>query len=293
MYALRKTLGRRIFKDLLGQANHFLITVLVGLDGVNEGAIEKRGEFSTAWNPRDVKRSAARSRLFVLDLGLIRAIDALDTYMMRSVRKPSAIGSEKFQAAMDGTVQSVHNRLLVFDAHLPSLPCELLFTLELAIQWRNKRVHSLETKDKLGNEKKKALREQAEYFRTEYSGLEIDDLIKNFEKGNEPTFKEAASVIRMCHRAVEHYDGHLLKQLDVEKYIQSSVIQQINQDGLSVRSFCTKTWSRPNSAARAKRVLRFVGVSEVTEISGREVPDSFVDQFQNMTLAEAIVYLSE
>src|SRR4051812_20576999 len=84
MYELKRTQARAAFKDLLGQANHFLITLLVGLGAVRDGVATLDDEFRTSWSPHDVKRSAERSRQFALDLSLVRAIDALDTYMMHA-----------------------------------------------------------------------------------------------------------------------------------------------------------------------------------------------------------------
>ena len=120
MFELNRTQARWAFKDLLGQANHFLITILVGLDGVRSGEVTLHPEFRTSWNPQNVARSAERSRIFVMDLALIRSIDALDTYMMMSARKPTAIGDRALVAAMDGSGRSIARRLDAFDAHLQS-----------------------------------------------------------------------------------------------------------------------------------------------------------------------------
>ena len=56
MFELTRTDARATFKDLLGQANHFLITILVGLNGVRSGATQIDEEFRTSWNARSVRR---------------------------------------------------------------------------------------------------------------------------------------------------------------------------------------------------------------------------------------------
>ena len=54
------------FKKNIGQANHFLITVLVGLDGLEDHEeINIRSSFRTTWNPKNRFASIARSREFV------------------------------------------------------------------------------------------------------------------------------------------------------------------------------------------------------------------------------------
>ena len=90
-YDLKRTQARAAFKELLGHANHFLITILVGLNGVKCGTVKHDDEFRAAWNPRDAKASAERSRLFALDLALVRAVDSLATYMVRC-RRPLCAG---------------------------------------------------------------------------------------------------------------------------------------------------------------------------------------------------------
>ena len=81
-YALKK------FKKEIGQANHFLITILVGLDGVKSGKVEKNDEFSAAWNPKDVVASAERSRIYTIKASLAWVVDCLDMYLRLCNRKP-------------------------------------------------------------------------------------------------------------------------------------------------------------------------------------------------------------
>jgi hypothetical protein len=133
MFVLSRTRARWAFKDLLGQANHFLITILVGLDGVRKSTVTVAEEFRTSWNPQDRVRSADRSRMFALDLSLVRAVDSLDTYMMQSARKPFALSDDNFISRMHATKRSVAKRLVVFDDVLPSLEPSHKTALEVAI----------------------------------------------------------------------------------------------------------------------------------------------------------------
>ncbi|UUI39979.1 hypothetical protein [Oceanobacillus oncorhynchi] len=56
----------RYFKKLIGQNNHFLITILIGLDGVEKEKVELSEEFSTSWNPKNKRNSVIRSRHFAI-----------------------------------------------------------------------------------------------------------------------------------------------------------------------------------------------------------------------------------
>lgn len=46
----------------MGQANHFLITILIGLDEVSKGQVKKPDTLDVCWNPKDVRASVERSR---------------------------------------------------------------------------------------------------------------------------------------------------------------------------------------------------------------------------------------
>lgn len=294
MYELKRTLARAVFKDLLGQANHFLITILVGLNGVRSEHVHLDKEFSTSWNPRDVQRSADRSRIFVLDLGLVRAVDAFDAYMMRTRRRPLALSSEEFSTSFDGTGQKVSKRLDVFNRFLPPLSSPRTAFLRLAFDWRNRRVHSL-AEDKIEGRAIKVLTEAHESFREDFSGLDINEVVRHYQTGEAPTFKETAAIIRLVHDAVEHFDGHLLSSLDLEDYIRECVADHLSPANGSAEAFadvCALVWgSQKKKREKVLRVLRFVGVHEVSNVSARRIADEYLELLLSMTPREAVEYL--
>lgn len=293
MFEINKTAARATFKSLLGQANHFLITILIGLEGVRNRETTLGSEFHTSWNPQNVGRSVERSRVFALDLALIRAVDALDTYMMRCRRRPCALAGQEFIAAMDGTGQKISMRLETFNSFLSPLPPHETAFLKLAIDWRNRRVHSL-AKETLSQREFAQLHENEERFRTDFSGLEVTDLIKNYEQRIAPTFKEAAAIIRLTHNAVSHFDTQLLEALDVERYLMERlhillVGPEEAQPTASPKQACQKIWGNPEKRrAKVVRTLRLIGVNETDETKGREVPLPFVEKLISMSQEDAI-----
>jgi hypothetical protein len=71
---LNESAARRQFKDVLGNANHLIITILVGLFAVEQRLIsECPVELRAAWNPKDPTASANRSRVMMLQMSLVRA----------------------------------------------------------------------------------------------------------------------------------------------------------------------------------------------------------------------------
>jgi hypothetical protein len=291
MFELNRTQARWAFKDLLGQANHFLITILVGLDGVRTEKVELSPEFRTSWNPQSISRSADRSRVFVLDLALIRAIDALDTYMMMSARKPSSLSTSDFRAAMDGSRRSVANRFDAFDEHLSALPPQHKAILSIAIEWRNQRVHSLSS-DQIEKKTLRVVRDNAEFFKSGYSGLDVDDFISHFKSREAPTFKEAASVIRLTHEAVAHYDAELLQNLPIERYLKEALLKFLKTDNANPLRSIQKTWDHPEKKRiKVIRLLRMIGVNQTDAIKGRLVPDKFVDELVGLKSGEVLGHL--
>lgn len=69
-FKLNHSVAQRQFKKRMGQANHFLITILIGLDEVSKGLVKKPDTLDVSWNPKDVKASAERSRVYALNSSL-------------------------------------------------------------------------------------------------------------------------------------------------------------------------------------------------------------------------------
>jgi hypothetical protein len=298
MYELNRTHARVAFKDLLGQANHFLITTLVGLNAVRNGTATVEDEFRTSWNPKDVRNSAERSRQFVLDLALVRAVDALDSYMMLARRDPMALPSKEFASAMDETRQTVAGRLRVFQNFLPPLEGHQKLFVKLAIDWRNRRVHSLSDVELTSEEESKLL-SFGNILHEVYSGLDVEELITRYRLGESPSFKDAASFIRLAHRVVEHFDAQLLKEIDLEEYLRGLVVRVLAPQRLSKRTAllkhaCAKTWGdRDKRVTKSLRVLRMVGVHPTSEIKGRQVPDGLISRITEMSSEQAYEYLNK
>jgi hypothetical protein len=298
MYELKRTHARAAFKDLLGQANHFLITLLVGLGAVRDGTATLDEEFRTSWNPRDVKKSAERSRQFALDLALVRAIDALDTYMMQARRHPTSLPSSQFASAMDGAGQSVSKRLETFSVFLAPLAVRQQLFLKLAIDWRNRRVHSL-ANDTLTGEEQKELLSHSEKLNEDHRGLDVKMLVARYRANEAPSFKDAASVINVTHTAVENFDKQLLAGLEIESYLRGLIVRALDPPRSrevknALRNACMNTWGDAGKRAnKSLRILRMVGVHPATEIRGRQVPDDLVNKIAVMTADEAFEYLSE
>ncbi len=215
--------ARRHFKQRIGQVNHFLITTLVGLDGVKSRKFSLPDEFSTSWNPRSVERSAERSIRFILDASLSWVVDNLDSYFVEASRKPSIIESKELNESYTKAERSVNKRFNLFYHETRGTNTNIdkyAALVALAIQWRNNTVH-FGANNELDVEYRSLLIQHKECYVNEFQHLDVEKMLKSFEsKDGHPSFKEVTSMINAIHKYVECVDEHLLKSLDIERFKQ-------------------------------------------------------------------------
>jgi hypothetical protein len=213
--------------------------------------------------------------------------------MMLSRRRPYALTSLEFASRMDGTGQSISKRLEVFCEFLTPLPAEKFAFLKLAIAWRNRRVHSL-ANEALENTCEAVLRQSAEKLSGEHNGLDILRLLGQYKAAAPPSFKEAASVIRLTQNAVAHFDAQLLSKLDIELYVRDALeIKLSNSDSGALKRICAKIWgSSEKKRTRVVRALRLIGIHQTSEITACQVPEPFVEAIVAMTPKLAYSYLT-
>lgn len=220
------------FKDLIGQNNHFLITILVGLDEVAAEKATLGSEFSTSWNPKDTRNSAMRSRQFAIKATLSWIVDSIDAYFTLAYRVPKLVQSEAFSESMDGTNQSVSNKLEVFRKHINCLDVEYAL-VKLMIVWRNRLVHNFAEND-ITEEIRKILSTEAnkKYIKENYRNLEIDKLLESFDNSFKsiPKFKEITSFVSAAVKFITDVDDKLVSSLDLEKYFKEIIYNYILGD---------------------------------------------------------------
>lgn len=223
---LRISPARRHFKQRIGQVNHFLITTLVGLDGVKSKDFALSEEFSTSWNPRSVERSAERSARFILDASLSWVVDNLDSYFVEASRKPSIIESEALNISYTQADRSVNKRFELFYHEARQSDTEIdkyAALVALAIQWRNNTVH-YGANNELDRVYRNFLNQHKEFYDNEFRHLDVDAMLESFDSNDgHPSFKEVTSMINAIHKYVECVDAHLLKNLDIVRFKQDLI----------------------------------------------------------------------
>jgi len=259
---MKTTLAKREFKDRLGQANHFLITSLIGLDGIESGKIsEKPSSFSTSWNPKNVIRSAERSRIFLLKSFLGWAVESLEMYLTELNRKPKLLESEKFTELYSKAGRSIYLKTILIGDELKIDPV-LVGLMEVLITWRNYTFH-YDVDNTIRDSSFEVLLNEEKRISTEFCGLEVVQLKKTWETGGDFTFKETASLINATQKFVSAIDTYILNNLNFEQYYSEILIEHFDKNSNSKQKYLT-------SQGMEKFILvllqNIAGVTEVKNI---------------------------
>ena len=202
------------FKEAIGQANHYLITILIGLEGVRTGAVTKGDSFNVSWNPRSLEASVQRSRRYARQSGLTWSINALEGYLGFLRRHPFRFPTVFNQSLQnDRSVFSLLNKVVAFTGYPVDLPLSIT---HIGIQWRNNVVHYHAENELdpayatfLRNVDRTAVGER-------FSGLDPHLMLEGFSEREAPRFKELAAIIQSIHYLVLELDRRLVAYIDPE-----------------------------------------------------------------------------
>ncbi len=291
---LARSRPRSAFKNLLGNANHLIITTLVGLDGVERGVVQAVPEdLRAAWSPIDPVSSAKRSRRLLLDMALIRAIDAIDVYLREAVRKPTLVHAERLRRDLDAAGLSIFAKLQAVEKHCPSvdlLPLALIF---LMVAWRNRSAHSEADRD-AAQHHVDILKARSQELSERFRGLDADMLLGGYDAMRSPTFKEVASLINAAHHFVADLDVHLLSNVDVDRFMKDVVWASLGSSKRpgelieeARKRRAVSVWGK-DPVDRAAAVLKFLnqqGFSLVEPKDGANLvaPSDLIERLQAMT----------
>lgn len=296
---LARSRPRSAFKNLLGNANHLIITTLVGLDAVERGLVQEVPEdLRAAWSPIDPVSSAKRSRRLLLDMALIRAIDAIDVYLREAVRKPTLLHADSLRRDLDAAGLSIFAKLQAVEKHCPGvdpLPLALIF---LMVAWRNRSAHSEADRD-APQHHLDILKARSEELSGRFRGLDAGMLLSGYDAMRPSTFKEVASLINAAHHLVAELDLHLLSNLTVDRFLKDVVWASLGSSQRprelveeARKRRAVSVWGK-DPVDRAAAVLKFLnqqGFSLVEPKGGANlvVPSHLVEGLRAMTPKEVL-----
>lgn len=219
---MRSTKAKKDFKKRFGQANHFLVTTLVGLGEIEAGRVtEKAEEFRASWNPNDTQRSAARAKVFALQSFLGWAVESLEMYLKVLNRKPKGFESEEFGKIFSSSQKSIYKKAIGVGEYAQVDPV-LVALIEVLITWRNYTFH-YDIDNQIRDDSKELLTRSSDRINEEFCGLDVDRLISSWETRGDFTFKETASLINATHQFVSEIDLFAISQVDEVRYVTDAL----------------------------------------------------------------------
>lgn len=286
---LKKSLAYSQLKKRIGQANHFLITILVGLDEVSKGNAKKSVTLDAKWEPKDMKVSASRSRTYALNSSLAWIVDNFDSYVQNCKRKPSIIENSELQRALDSADRRVNEKLEVLYKRYKTVGDLKLYgaLIALGIQWRNVTTHS-GGDNVLDNEYERILQENKEWYDNNFCHLDVDKTLESFNARKNPSLKEVASIIKAILRFVEIVDKELIEEIDIERYLTDLLDKHYPQESKKRRLFANQT--REHQISKINQLLLNSGFVDEEGDDGILVNSGFVMKFMGDIKCQDIVY---
>lgn len=226
---LKRSRNLKNFKNDVGQLNHFLITIEVGLKNISSSTTIP-SDFKTSWNPRDYIKSVERSEIWARKSALTYICSALEGYFESVFNTPTLIhnvelnndytrkkGNSDISPPISWKFKKVNEK---YD--ITTYKKELV---QLMILWRNGLVHNLAsfcTHPDFTNIESNLRANKADFY-SYHCHLDIEALIDRFKQKKIPTFKETTSMIKVSIDYLYELDQKLIQNLDHEKYIQDCI----------------------------------------------------------------------
>jgi hypothetical protein len=224
---MKTTTARIRFKQHFGQANHHMITSLIGLHQLNESDIVNAPEeLHTTWSPLSKVASIARARIFILQSFLGWAVDSIDMYVSLLNRKPNYIRDEGLRNQLCGAGLSVYKKVFAI-GEFYQVQHQTLALIDVLITWRNNVFHELGD-NTLKESSKEFLRNSEASFQALYCNLSPRDLPEKAEKGAPLTFKETASLISAVHNFVKEVDEKVISKINFIDFCKEQIDAEIN-----------------------------------------------------------------
>lgn len=290
---LNKSFGRKRFKKNLGNANHLIITALVGLDAIEREVVtDIPSDMRMAWSPKSPTNSARRSRRLILDMSLIRAVDAIDVYICDAMRQPYLIQDSYLRSKIDKAGRSIFEKIKTLNENLP-IPNPLLYALAgVLVSWRNESAH-IESDDRISDDQRSVIAQSRTQINAQFSGLDEKILLRDYDNNSPPTFKEVASLINVAHHFIENLEERLFSNVDGDEFLRDLVLSSTYEQAKghrnlqSGRSNISEIWGRDPSERRryVRSFLQHKGLSETKADKGPslEFPEETLSELETMS----------
>ena len=223
-YALKQV------KKEIGQVNHYLITILVGLNGIIPHDLDAGSELHAVWNPKCKKASVDRSRLFAQKATLAFVVDCIDMYLRLINRSPLLISNESLKNELDkdDNSKSVYRRLNIICKHLNIDSLEFAMA-DLLICWRNRLVH-FDADNDISSKNREIMLSHFSNMYCEKHHLDFREMLRSFDSKSIPKFKEITSLVNATINLLYQIDSSLINQIGFLNYADRIVVNYFRSD---------------------------------------------------------------
>lgn len=225
---INRSIALKCFKNEIGQANHMLITIMVGLDGIVPYQVEAQEKFHTSWNPKSKKKSVERSKVFAKKATMAWLVDCIDMYLRLINQSPLLIESKQLKQSIDSkeNSRSVYKRINIICSYynIQSIDYALV---DLLICWRNRLTHFQAENDIMTNNRK-ILQNNVENIKEKHCGLDANQTLESFDNCAFPTFKEITSFVRASINLISEFDKCLLNDINLVTYADRIIVKYLN-----------------------------------------------------------------
>lgn len=262
----------------MGQANHFLITIMVGLDAVKNGA-QKDDSFHTSWNPRDTLASVERSKQYAIKSSLAWAVDNLDMYLRLCNRNPKLYQENESQEIAE-TKHSVYNKFKCVSKNHPQIATNKKAFVDLLICWRNNMVHfDAENGMLLDSERYFANIPEDDVVLNLYH-LDATAMLSRFREGEIPTFKEVTTLISMTIHFVEELDQMLMSDIQQADYLENTLRTLVKENSKYLEAFSFRNTTPEKKIKKFKQLFASIGIDQGFY---NEDGERFLEKIANMS----------
>lgn len=275
------------FKAEIGQANHMLITIMVGLDGIIPYHVEAQNEFHTSWNPKSKKASVERSKVFAKKATMAWLVDCLDIYLRLINQSPILIGNEELKQSIDSVdnSRSIYKRINLICQHYKIQSTDFAL-VDLLICWRNRLTH-FQAENDISLSNRHILELNLEKIKENHCGLSIDETLTSFDNCGFPTFKEITSFVRASINLASELDKCLLHDIDLVTYSDRIIVNYlINKKELRLNNIFSK------DSKTAERILRQILFQNGFTPQNPNAIDEFCKDISNMNFQAAKMALT-
>jgi len=221
----RQTRARAGFKRRSGHTTQHLLTLVVGVDAVRNGA-RATDSLPATWNPRNAEDAADRARVFALNAALLWNAESVISYVQDLTRSIPRTLSEALIEDIR-KVEDKEEKLVLLCERMTVTELDALALVRAGYVWRNRVTHYAAT-NKIKDLVASHLATNAERINDEYQGLEVEQLVGRIHRGESPRLKETAAMVRAASRLVREIDRRVVSECGTLNYLRAGLAAHLS-----------------------------------------------------------------